>query len=89
MCKSPIRNGICEKHGKTVYWGLLCWDTGFKLKEDRFKLGIRKKLFTMRVADQWNREVVDALSLETFRVMLDRTLSHLISLKVFLLIAEG
>lgn len=44
-------------------------------------MGIRKKLFTVRVAKHWNRlprEVVDAPSLETFRVMLDRILSDLI-----------
>ncbi|KFP49953.1 hypothetical protein N323_03297, partial [Cathartes aura] len=54
---------------------------GFKLKEGRFRLGIRKKFFTMRVVTHWNRlprEVVDAPSLETFRVRLDEALSNLI-----------
>ncbi|KAK4819817.1 hypothetical protein QYF61_011836 [Mycteria americana] len=43
---------------------------GFKLKEGRFRLDIRKKFFTMRVAKHWNRlpgEAVDAPSPETFK----------------------
>ncbi|KFP55055.1 hypothetical protein N323_01941, partial [Cathartes aura] len=54
---------------------------GFKLKESRFRLDIRKKLFTMRVVKHWNRlprEVVDAPSLKTFKVRLDGALSNLI-----------
>jgi len=53
---------------------------GFKLKEGRFRLDIRKKFFMMRVVKQWNRlpRVVEAPSLETFQVRLDDTLSNLI-----------
>jgi len=54
---------------------------GFKLKQDRFRLDRRKKFFTMRVAKHWNRlsrEVVEAPSLETFKIRLDRALSNLI-----------
>ncbi|KFM05067.1 hypothetical protein AS27_03675, partial [Aptenodytes forsteri] len=54
---------------------------GFKLKEGRFRLDIRKKSFTMRVVRHWHRlprEVVDAPSLEAFKVRLDRALSNLI-----------
>jgi len=42
---------------------------GFKLKQGRFRLDIRKKL---------PREVVEAPSLETFKTRLDRALSNLI-----------
>ncbi|KFR12662.1 hypothetical protein N306_02847, partial [Opisthocomus hoazin] len=54
---------------------------GFKLKEGRFRLDIRKKFFTMRVMRHWNRlprEAVDAPSLQVFKAMLDGALSNLV-----------
>jgi len=48
---------------------------GFKLKQGRFRLDIKKKFLTMLVVRHWNRlrgEVVDAPSLETFKVRLER-----------------
>ncbi|KFP95583.1 hypothetical protein N329_06740, partial [Haliaeetus albicilla] len=53
----------------------------FKLKEDRFRLDIRKKFFTVRVVKHWNRlpqEAVDGPSLEVFKARLDGALSNLI-----------
>ncbi|KFM02921.1 hypothetical protein AS27_01421, partial [Aptenodytes forsteri] len=52
-----------------------------KLKAGRYRLDIRKKFFTLRVVKHWHRlprEVVDAPSLETFKVRLDGALSNLI-----------
>ncbi|KFW70706.1 hypothetical protein AS28_13971, partial [Pygoscelis adeliae] len=54
---------------------------GFKLREGRFRLDRRKKFFTLRVVKHWHRlprEVVDAPSLETFKVRLDGALSNLL-----------
>ncbi|PKU30874.1 hypothetical protein llap_18823 [Limosa lapponica baueri] len=54
---------------------------GFKLKEGRFRLDIRKKFFPVRVVRHWNRlprDVVDAPSLEVFKTRLDGTLSNLV-----------
>ena len=53
---------------------------GFKLKEGRFRLDIRKKSFMVRVVKHWlrlPREVVDAPSLEKFKVRMDGALSNL------------
>jgi len=52
-----------------------------KLKEGRFRLDIRKTFFTVRVVKHLNgmpREVVEAPSLETFKVRLNRALSNLV-----------
>jgi len=51
---------------------------GLKLKEERFRLDIRKKFFTTRMMRHWHRlprDVVDAPSLETLKVRLDGAMS--------------
>ena len=51
------------------------------MKEGRFRLDVRGKLFTVRVVRRWNglpREVVDAPSLEVFKARLDGTLGSLV-----------
>jgi len=56
-------------------------DSGFKLKEGRFRLDKRKKFFTLRVVRHWNtlpREVVDAPSMETWKSRLGGALSNLV-----------
>ena len=53
----------------------------FKPKEDRFRLNIRKKFFSVRVVRHWNRlprEAVAAPSLEVLKARLDGALSNLI-----------
>ncbi|KFQ04738.1 hypothetical protein N330_05866, partial [Leptosomus discolor] len=54
---------------------------GWKLREGRFRLDTKKKLFTLRVVRHWNRlpkEVVDAPSLKVFKTRLDGALSNLV-----------
>jgi len=54
---------------------------GFKLREGRFRLDIRKNFFTVRVVKHGNRlprEVVEAPPLETFKTRLDRALTNLV-----------
>jgi len=65
---------------------------GFKQREGRFRLDIRKKFFTVKVLKHCNgllREVVDDPSLGTFKVRLDEALSNLTELKMSLLTAGG
>ncbi|KFV60158.1 hypothetical protein N341_13029, partial [Tyto alba] len=54
---------------------------GFKLKDGRFRLDVRKKFFTVRVVRHWNRlprEIVDAPSLDMFKAKLDGSLSNVV-----------
>jgi len=76
--------GAYRKEGDNLLSKTCCDRTrsnGFKPREGRFRLDIRKKFFTMRVVKHWKmlpREVVKVLSLETFKVRLDGALSNLI-----------
>ncbi|KFP19231.1 hypothetical protein Z169_10394, partial [Egretta garzetta] len=72
--------GAYRKEGENLFSRASCVRTrgnGFKLKQGKFRLDIRKKFFTMRVVKPWNRlprEAVEAPPLETFKARLDGTL---------------
>ena len=54
--------------------------SGFKLRQGRFRVDIRRKFFTQRVVTHWNRspkEAVDAPSLQAFKARLDVALGSL------------
>jgi len=76
--------GADKKDGDRLFSRACCNRTrssGFKLREGKFRLVIRKKIFPMRVVKHWHslaREVVDAPSLETFKARLDGGLSNLV-----------
>jgi len=52
-----------------------------KLRQERFRLDVRRKFFIQRVVTQWTRlskEVVDAPSLDAFKTSLDMALGSLV-----------
>ena len=65
---------------------------GFKRRQRRFRLDIRRKFFTQRVVTHWSRlpkEAVDAPSLGAFKARLDVALGSLVWWLATLLRAEG
>jgi len=76
----------------TRAWSHRTRGNGFKLKEGRIRLDIRKKFFTMQVVRHCNRlhrGAVAAPSLAVFKARLDGTLSNLVWWKMSLLTAGG
>jgi len=54
---------------------------GHKLRHRKFRLNMRKNLFTLRVMEHWNRlprEDVGSPSLEIFKTRLDKVLCSLL-----------
>ena len=75
------QKGVCKKE-EDRHFSRVCCDwirgNGFKLKEGRFRLDVRKRSFTVRHWIRLPREVVGDPSLMTFKMRLDRSLSNLI-----------
>ncbi|GAB0178698.1 hypothetical protein GRJ2_000335100 [Grus japonensis] len=77
-------NGAYRKAGEGLFIRE-CSDrtrgNGFKLKEGRFRLDVRKKFFPVRMVRHWNRlcrEAVAAPSLEVFKARLDEALGNVV-----------
>jgi len=69
----------------TRAWSDWTRGNGFKLKEGRFRLDVRKEVFTLGVVRLWQRlpgEAVAAPSVAVFKARLDGTLSTLVWWKV-------
>ncbi|GAB0186695.1 hypothetical protein GRJ2_001134800 [Grus japonensis] len=79
-----LKEGAYRKDGEGLFvreYSDRTRGNGFKLKEGRLRLDIRKKFFTVRVVRHWNwlpREAVAAPSLEVFRARLDGALGNVI-----------
>jgi len=82
-CSLPVPEGSYKKAGEGLFSRARRDRTrgnGFKLKEGRFRLDMRKKFLTVRVVRTWHRlprEAVAAPSLEAFKGRLDWALSTL------------
>ena len=76
--------GACKKAGEGLFTRACTGRTrgnSFKLKNGRFRLDIRNKLFMMRVVRHWHRlprEAVAELSLAVFKARLDGALGNLV-----------
>jgi len=76
--------GACRRDGENIFSRAFCdrkRSNGFKLREGRFRLDIRRKFFTVRVLKHWNRlprEAVEAPSLDKFKSRLNGALSNLV-----------
>lgn len=54
------------------------WTRIHKLKHKKFYLNTRKNFFRLKVAEPWNRKVMQAPTTETFQTLLEVFLYHLL-----------
>ena len=91
----PVPEGANRKDGEGLFTRMYSdrrSRSSYKLKEGRFRLGIRKKFFTVRVVKHWPRlprEAVAAPSLAVLKARVDGALSNLGWWKMSLLMAGG